>query len=634
MTGHGGWPMTVFLTPDGRPFFGGTYFPQTEPPRPARLRRALPRASTTRGATGRDERRRPGRPSSPRPSAGPRCSSRPATTLPGLERRRRRRRAAASQRDDREWGGFGGARSSRRPMASSCCCARTARTGDRRRAAHGRDHASTPWPRRHLRPPRRRLRPLLGRRALAGPALREDALRQGAAGPRLPARAGRSPATPRYRQVLDETIGYVLRDLRHRRRRLLLRRGRRLRGRGGEVLRLARRRGRATVRRRRRRRRRSSGTASPKAGNFEGANILHRPARRRPAAARRGRAGPAPRCSRRATQRVRPGLDDKVLTEWNAPVRGRAGRGGAPPPATPTGSTPPRRTGEFLLRELRRADGRWLRSWQADGGARHLAYAADHAALVDAFTRLAEATGEARWIDRGRRHRRRHARAVLGRRARRAVHHRPRRRAPRHPRQGPARQRHAVGQRHRRGRAAAPRRAHRRRRATSEPGSTTSCACSPDRSRRAPHRVRPPAPGGRPARRRPAIEVVVAGDRARPGRRGARPLPAQRGARLGRARSTRRCGRAASRAWPTCASTSPAGARSSRSTSCVAQSWRTRWTAGRRHGDSRLLARLCLFRRMSRRWRRRVEPEHHLDTTRCRAATDPHVSTVRRRRPW
>src|SRR3712207_4594950 len=27
MTGHGGWPTTVFLTPDGAPFFGGTYFP-------------------------------------------------------------------------------------------------------------------------------------------------------------------------------------------------------------------------------------------------------------------------------------------------------------------------------------------------------------------------------------------------------------------------------------------------------------------------------------------------------------------------------------------------------------------------------------------------------------------------------
>jgi uncharacterized protein YyaL (SSP411 family) len=27
MTGQGGWPMTVFLTPDGEPFFGGTYYP-------------------------------------------------------------------------------------------------------------------------------------------------------------------------------------------------------------------------------------------------------------------------------------------------------------------------------------------------------------------------------------------------------------------------------------------------------------------------------------------------------------------------------------------------------------------------------------------------------------------------------
>jgi len=27
MTGHGGWPMSVFLTPDAKPFYGGTYFP-------------------------------------------------------------------------------------------------------------------------------------------------------------------------------------------------------------------------------------------------------------------------------------------------------------------------------------------------------------------------------------------------------------------------------------------------------------------------------------------------------------------------------------------------------------------------------------------------------------------------------
>ena len=47
--------------------------------------------------------------------------------------------------------------------------------------------------------------------------------------------------------------------------------------------------------------------------------------------------------------------------------------------------------------------GRWLRSWQADlndgaGGARHLAYAADHGALIDGFISLYEATGELRWL--------------------------------------------------------------------------------------------------------------------------------------------------------------------------------------------------------------------------------------------
>ncbi|HEY6042816.1 MAG TPA: thioredoxin domain-containing protein, partial [Anaerolineae bacterium] len=29
MTGQGGWPMSVFLSPEGTPFYGGTYFPNT-----------------------------------------------------------------------------------------------------------------------------------------------------------------------------------------------------------------------------------------------------------------------------------------------------------------------------------------------------------------------------------------------------------------------------------------------------------------------------------------------------------------------------------------------------------------------------------------------------------------------------
>src|SRR6059058_211685 len=30
ISGQGGWPLTAFLTPDGKPFYGGTYFPPVE----------------------------------------------------------------------------------------------------------------------------------------------------------------------------------------------------------------------------------------------------------------------------------------------------------------------------------------------------------------------------------------------------------------------------------------------------------------------------------------------------------------------------------------------------------------------------------------------------------------------------
>src|SRR5881296_1235895 len=53
MTGHGGWPMTVFLTPGGAPFYGGTYFPPADRhglPGFPRLLQALAEAWTTRRA--------------------------------------------------------------------------------------------------------------------------------------------------------------------------------------------------------------------------------------------------------------------------------------------------------------------------------------------------------------------------------------------------------------------------------------------------------------------------------------------------------------------------------------------------------------------------------------------------------
>ncbi len=52
LTGQGGWPMTVFLTPDKKPFFAGTYFP----PEDAHGRPGFPRLLQTINATW-DERR-------------------------------------------------------------------------------------------------------------------------------------------------------------------------------------------------------------------------------------------------------------------------------------------------------------------------------------------------------------------------------------------------------------------------------------------------------------------------------------------------------------------------------------------------------------------------------------------------
>jgi len=41
MSGRGGWPMTVFLTPDGEPFFAGTYYPEFDRPGHPSFRRVL-----------------------------------------------------------------------------------------------------------------------------------------------------------------------------------------------------------------------------------------------------------------------------------------------------------------------------------------------------------------------------------------------------------------------------------------------------------------------------------------------------------------------------------------------------------------------------------------------------------------
>ena len=101
--------------------------------------------------------------------------------------------------------------------------------------------------------------------------------------------------------------------------------------------------------------------------------------------------------------RPRPGLDDKVILEWNALFLSALAQAGATFDHQPWLDAAVRNA-EFLIDNMRGMNGRWYRTWQADGDppARHDALAADHAALIDAFTRLAEATGQARWIDEAR----------------------------------------------------------------------------------------------------------------------------------------------------------------------------------------------------------------------------------------
>ena len=233
MTGHGGWPMTVFLTPDGVPFYGGTYFPPEDrhgmPAFPRLLQGVAEAYRARRGEVveaGKQllEQMTPGRASAELGVAP--HGRHPLLGLPGSVWRVRRA------------GGRHGARAQVSPAHElGIPPALLEAHGHRAGAGHGRPHPDQDGPRRHVRSARRRLPSLLGGRPVAGAALREDALRQCPARLPLPARLARHgrPRVParvrgdaRLRPARDDAcLG-----------RLLLRPGRRLRRRRGQVLRL------------------------------------------------------------------------------------------------------------------------------------------------------------------------------------------------------------------------------------------------------------------------------------------------------------------------------------------------------------------------------------------------------------
>jgi uncharacterized protein YyaL (SSP411 family) len=393
MNGHGGWPMSVFLTPDGRPFFAGTYFPPADRhglPGFARLLDAIAEAWRDRRAE--VERQAD---ALARAAADQAAPTFPEPT-PAAEGYRARLRGAVSElaaRFDPARGGFGAAPKFPQPALVELCLRAGRLLGDdaashmaevtlRAMATGGlHDHlgggfarysTDESWTVPHF----------------------EKMLYDQAGLVRAYLHAWQATGRAEWLQVVDDTITYVLRDLRHDAGGLCSAEDADSEGEEGRFYLWTAEELDAVL-----------GPEAPAAAayygldagpNFEGRNILRlEPSAsllRGPEVERRRQA----LLTARAT-RVRPGLDDKVLTEWNAMFCSALAEAAAAA-GRDDWARAAEETGAFLLANLRDEHGRWLRSWQA-GRAGTLAYAGDYAWLVDAFTRLAELTGKVVWLD-------------------------------------------------------------------------------------------------------------------------------------------------------------------------------------------------------------------------------------------
>ncbi|MCW8131647.1 MAG: DUF255 domain-containing protein [Planctomycetota bacterium] len=96
-------------------------------------------------------------------------------------------------------------------------------------------------------------------------------------------------------------------------------------------------------------------------------------------------------------KRVWPHLDDKILTSWNAMTIGAMAKG-AVYLNEPKYLQAALKAAGWLLKNHRDAKGRWLAT-SRKGDARLAAYLDDHACLANAFMDLFDATGDARWRD-------------------------------------------------------------------------------------------------------------------------------------------------------------------------------------------------------------------------------------------
>jgi hypothetical protein len=401
LTGRGGWPMTVLAMPDGRPFWAGTYLPKPN------FLKLLAQVSDLWQA-GRESLEQDADRLSAALRSGASIGSAPGGAAlgeaSGEEVPEWLGRAADGllSRQDPEWGGFAGAPKFPQPCALEALVRHWWRSGDEdaldafRKALDAMssggiyDHLAGGFARYSTD------------RFWLVPHF-EKMLYDNALLVRVYTHAWQLTGDPRYRQVVEETAAYLLAppmrlpegawasaedaDSEGEEGRFYTWPRTELEDVAGSEV--------------------ADWYGATEEGNWEGKNILWRPglgALERPPAIENGRR----LLLERRCLRPRPGLDSKVLTEWNAmaiSALAYSGRAFDRPQWVEAAAT----TADVLTAQLRREDGRWLRSWNpraggppgevAGGLARgHLAYSGDYAWLVEAFTRLAEATGKRRWV--------------------------------------------------------------------------------------------------------------------------------------------------------------------------------------------------------------------------------------------
>jgi uncharacterized protein YyaL (SSP411 family) len=374
MTGHGGWPLNAFLTPEQVPFYAGTYFPPEPRPGMPSWRQVLA-AVAEAWEERRDEIRAGGERIAERLRGGALLQPSKEVMTPGALDD-----AVAALRGayDPVHGGFGGA--PKFPPASGLEF--LLRRGETEMTSHtlrtmasggmydqvGGGFARYSVDRRWLVPHFEKMlydNALLARAYLHGWQVVGD---------------------PLFREVCEQTLDWALREMRGPEGGFYSALDADSEGEEGrfyvwsldEIRAVA---GEEAAR----------WFGATERGNFEGRNILVR-GERSPDELGEWRSA----LYEARSKRVWPGLDDKRLTSWNALMISALAEGGAV--FERDGYLEAARTcARFLLEELRDADGRLLRSWK-DGRAKLNAYLEDHAFLLEALLTLYESTFEPRWF--------------------------------------------------------------------------------------------------------------------------------------------------------------------------------------------------------------------------------------------